>query len=216
MAAEVLTGIGTGDMYLDNNWTEDFKNTRALLAARMQCFVAEAPQVPPEFNPIAERERKALIDQYRASPHATGLDEEDPILHYALVFRCDYSDGDPLRWSPIAVELFMLDFLPRKTTLDALEIRNLPTVLKAWVRFCLEKRALEERWIKETEAAVDRWTSEFRSEVTNPESFGPAKAITHAMMAEGIDFTDRQTVERWMEEFNQRPFEERDEFLRDR
>lgn len=110
----------------------------------------------------------------------------------------------------------MMDFLPRKVSLDAIEIRNVPPVLKAWVRFALGKRGLEERWISETEAAVDRWTPEFRREATDPDSFGPAKAIGQAMMADGIDFTDQRAVDRWIEEFNQRPFEERDEFLGDR
>jgi hypothetical protein len=216
MASEVLTGIGTGDMYIDNDWTDDFKNTRALLAARMRSLVDEPPKVPRDHKPLPERERQGLIDEYLRSDHATGLGAEDSILHHALVFRCDYSDGDPLRWSPIAVEMFMLDFLPRKATLDAIEIRNLPSVLKAWVRFALEKRGLEERWIRETETAVDRWTTEFRKEVTDPDRFGPAKAIGQAMMASGIDLTDQSAVNGWIEEFNQRPFDERDEFLGDR
>lgn len=216
MASEVLTGIGTGDMYIDNDWTDDFKNTRALLAARMRSLVDEPPQVSRDLTPVPERERQALIDEYERSGCATGLEAEDSILHHALVFRCDYCDGNPLRWSPIVVELFMLDFLPRKATLDAIEIRNLPGVLKAWVRFALQKRGLEERWIRETETAVDRWTTEFRKEVTDPESFGPAKAIGQAMMSEGIDLTDQRAVDRWLEDFNNRPFEERDEFLRDR
>ncbi|MDP9222565.1 MAG: hypothetical protein M3P18_01675 [Actinomycetota bacterium] len=109
-----------------------------------------------------------------------------------------------------------MDFLPRKVSLDAVEIRNVPPVLKAWVRFALAKRGLEERWISETEAAVDRWARGFKKEATNPVNFGPAKAIGQAMMAEGIDITDQRAVDRWIEEFNHRPFEERDQFLGDR
>ena len=216
MASEILAGIAMGDMYIDNDWTDGFKDTRALLAARMRSLVAEPPKVPQELHPLSERDRQALVDEYLSSGHATGLDGEDSILHHALVFRCDYSDGDPLRWSPIVVELFMLDFLPRKVTLDATELRNLPRVLQAWVRFALEKRGLGEMWIEETEAAVDRWTTAFRREATDPDNFGTAKAIGNAMMAAGVDLEDRDAVARWMAEFNARPFEERDEFLRDR
>lgn len=216
MASEVLSGIAIGDMYIDNDWTEDFRKTRALLNARMRLLVDDLPEVPPESDPLPEEARGTLVEEFMGSGHATGLDAEDSILHHALVFRCDYSDGDPLRWSPIGVELFMLDFLPRKATLDATEIRNLPAVLKAWARFALAKRGLEERWITETEAAVDRWTTEFRKEVTDPDSFGPAKVVGQAMMAEGIDLTDQDAVQDWIEDFNNRPFEERDEFLRDR
>lgn len=77
-------------------------------------------------------------------------------------------------------------------------------MLKAWVEFALVKRGLEKRWVDETQAAVDRWTTEFGKGVTNPDSFGPAKAIGQAMMADGIDLTDRRSVDSWMEEFNQK------------
>jgi hypothetical protein len=182
----------------------------------MSLLVDEEPRVLSAPDPVSDESRAELIEEFTRSEHATGLEAEDPILHHIMVFRCDYSDGDPLRWSPIAVELFMVDFLPRKATLDAIEIRNLPTVLKAWVEFALVKRGLERRWVDETQAAVDRWTTEFRKEVTNPDSFGPAKAIGQAMMADGIDITDRRSVDGWMEEFNRRPSEERGEFPRDR
>ncbi|MCA1703314.1 MAG: hypothetical protein LC808_08650 [Actinobacteria bacterium] len=216
MASEVLSGIAIGDMYIDNDWTEDFRKTRALLNARMRLLVDDLPEVPPESDPLPEEARGTLVEEFMGSGHATGLDAEDSIAHHALSFRCDYCDGDPLRWSPIGVELFMMDFLPRKVSLDAVEIRNVPAVLKGWVRFALEKRGLEERWISETEAAIDRWARDFKKEATNPHNFGPAKAIGQAMMASGIDLTDQRSVDRWIEDFNNRPFEERDEFLRDR
>lgn len=216
MASEILAGIGMGDTYVDNDWTEDFKKTRALLAARMIRLVDEPPQVPPELEPPPDKIRTEFIEDFMRSEHATRLEAEDSIVHHALAFRCDYSDGDPLRWSPIGVELFMMDYLPRKVSLDAVEIRNTPSVLKAWARFALARKGLEERWITETEAAVDRWAAAFKKEATNPDNFGPAKAIGQAMMADAVDLTDQRSVDRWIEEFNQRPFEERDEFLGDR
>jgi hypothetical protein len=33
------------------------------------------------------------------------------------------------------------------------------------------------------------------------------------MLVDGIDLTDQEAVDRWIEAFNARPFEERDEFL---
>lgn len=48
MASEILSGIGMGDMYIDNEWTEDFRKTRALLYARMRPLVDDLPKVPPD------------------------------------------------------------------------------------------------------------------------------------------------------------------------
>lgn len=52
--------------------------------------------------------------------------------------------------------------------------------------------------------------------MTDQSSFGPAKAITNAMRADGVDLPDGRAVQAWIESFNTRSFEERDEFLRDR
>ena len=43
------------------------------------------------------------------------------------------------------------------------------------MRFALTKRGLEERWIAETEQAVDQFAGDFRSAATDAEQFGPAK-----------------------------------------
>jgi hypothetical protein len=79
-----------------------------------------------------------------------------------------------------------------------------------------EGLALDERWINATETAVDRWATAFKKEVTDPDSFGPAKAIGLAMTADEMDVTDERSVDRWIKEFNRGPLEERDEFLGDR
>jgi hypothetical protein len=41
--------------------------------------------------------------------------------------------------------MFMLDFLTRKVALDMQEIRALPDVLRAWVRFALAAARLDDR-----------------------------------------------------------------------
>lgn len=211
MAARVLAAIEMGDLYVDNDWTPDFKKTRALLRTRMRGLpVASLPHPPP---PPDERAREALVAEFLAGPHAPAVTEAEAIVDHCLRARCDYGDGDPLRWSPIVVELFMLDYLPRKAILDAGEIRALPEVLAGWVRFALSRRGLEERWIAETEDAVRRHTPAFRQAVTDHSNFGPAKAILNALLAAGVDPMDKRAVDAWMEDFNSRPVEERDEFF---
>lgn len=213
MAARVTAAIRAGDRYLDNDWTPGFKQLRAFLLARMRRLPAAPLPEPPE--PPDEEARAALTARFLASPFAP----KDPgpevasIVGHCLDARCDYGDGDPLRWSPTVVELFMLDFLPRKATLDAAEIRAVPDVLAAWVRFALTERGLEERWIAETERTVRTLAPEFRRAATDPSRFGPAKALVHAMMADGVDLTDARAVQAWIDAFNERPLEERDALL---
>ncbi len=213
MASRVLAAIRTGDLYLDDDWTPGFKDLRALLLARMRLLPAAPLPEPPE--PPDEEARSALLARFLASPFAP----KDPgpevasIVGHCLDARCDHGDGDPLRWSPIVVELFMLDFLPRKATLDAAEIRALPEVLAAWVRFALTERGLEERWIAEAERTVRKLAPGFRRAATDPSRFGPAKALALAMLADGVDLTDQEAVHAWIRAFNARPEAEREAFF---
>lgn len=210
MAGELLFGIETGDMYIENDLTDDFKTHRGILRSRLRTL---GQPEEPRREVFGEAGKKALIREFLHSNHAHGLDESTDLIEFALAARCDDGDGDPLRWSPIVVELFMMDFLPRKVTLDTGQIRALPDLLRRWVRFCLEKKGLEDRWISQTESAVDRWAPEFKRAATDPGSFGMAKSVGQAMLAAGVDLTDQSAVDRWITQFNDRPIEERDEIL---
>jgi hypothetical protein len=214
LAGIVRAAIASGDMYLDNDWTPEFKELRALLLARMRGLPAA---VPPETVPPDDIAREVLVEEFLATKDAPPDDDVTrAILDHCLTARCDFGDGDPLRWSPTVVEMFLLDFLPRKAALDTGQIRAIPDVLRRWVAFALERRGLERRWIDETQATIERFTPEFRRAVTDQSNFGPAKAMMNAMRADGVDLLDEEAVQSWIDAFNARPFEERDEFLRDR
>jgi hypothetical protein len=210
-AGVAAAAIASGDMYLDNDWTQDFKELRALLRARVRGL----PQsVPSAADPPDDAAREALVDEFLSTADAPPDDDVTrAVLDHCLSARCDFGDGDPLRWSPTVVEMFLLDFLPRKAALDARQIGAILDVLRRWVAFCLERRGLERRWIEETQAMVDELAPAFRRAVTDPSSFGPAKAMASAMLADGVDLTDPEAVQAWIEAFNARPFEERDAFL---
>lgn len=212
-ATRITQAIATGDLFVDNDWTREFKETRALLRARMRLLPAVALPRPPE--PLDERARAALIQEFLASPHAPEADEAPAVVEHCLAARCDYGDGDPLRWSPTGVELFLLDYLPRKAILDDDEIAALPGVLSGWVRFALQKRGLAERFIAEAEEAVKEFVPEFRRAVSDPTSFGPAKTMMLAMRADGVDFLDQQAVDAWIADFNALPQDERDKLSGD-
>jgi hypothetical protein len=211
LAARVLAAIDTGDMYIDNAWTDEFRELRALLLSRM----AQLPAIVlPEPVVASDDEREAIIDAFLASPGAPADDDSTRgILDQCLTARCDFGDGDPFRWSPIVVEMFLLDYLPRKGTLDVGQIRALPDVLRGWIRYALTRRGVDERHIEGAVAVVGELEAEFRRQVTDPNNFGLAKAISSAMLTDGVDLLDEEAVGAWIEGFNARPFEQRDDFL---
>ena len=211
MARRVIDAIASGDLYLDNDWTPEFKRFRALLLARMRSLPISPAIDPPE--PLGDDERDVLIGEFLASGSVAGDEEADIIASHCLDYLCDYLSDDPFRWSPIVVEQFLLDYLPRKVSLTMGQIRQLSRVLRAWVRFALTKRGLDERWIVETEEAVDQFAADFRRAATDADEFGLAKTLGMAILADGIDPLDQAAVDRWIEEFNRRPLSERDRLL---
>jgi hypothetical protein len=211
-ATLILRAIEVGDQYLDNDWTPEFKHTRATLRARMYRLNASPIRDAPE--PLSQVERDAIIDAFLADAFLAGPEVAERIASHALDYACDYTpDGDPYRWSPIVVECFLLDWLPRKALLDTGAIRAMADILKAWVSFALKRRGLAEAKIVETREAVDRFTPEFRRVATDQRNFGPAKSLVSAMMASGVDLTNQAAVDTWIEDFNQGPVEQRDELF---
>ena len=77
-------------------------------------------------------------------------------------FGADYGPGDPLRWSPVSVEIVLVDWFPRKVVDDVERLARLPDVLRAFIRYCHAERGIREALTTETLEAVDRWEPEYR------------------------------------------------------
>src|SRR5205807_220460 len=91
--------------------------------------------------PLAQtlaRWREAEADGVALRPAAV------TVCHSLIAYRCDYGDGDPLRWSPTLAGLCLLDHFPVKVCLDAPDVALVPDVLAAWVAFAARRRRLPE------------------------------------------------------------------------
>lgn len=94
--------------------------------------------------------RRSLVAEFRRSTHASGSGSFANLARYLVDFKGDYRDGDPLRWSPILVEIALADWFPRKLNLDDDEIDALAGILRRWIRFAGEKSGLSEEAVLET------------------------------------------------------------------
>jgi hypothetical protein len=135
----------------------------------------------PNWN--AERLRK-LTDRFFASPYGAGLDDADHrnLLGSLLWFGTDYGPGDPLRWSPVAVEIVLIDWIPRKIVADIAYLAKAPALLRAFIRFCHHERKIRPGLTDETLAAVDEYEPEYQQIIAAPRPQGPA-ALLAAMGA---------------------------------
>lgn len=122
----------------------------------------------PEWD---EDDRRRLTTSFLSSP--TGRDlAADPdaadIVDTIIWFACDYGPGDPLRWSPVAVEILLMDWFPRKIVADVRYLAKLPDVVRAFIRYAHRERSIPGYLTTETLEAVDRWEPEYRRAVARP------------------------------------------------
>lgn len=134
--------------------------------------------VRPDWS---EEAREELVEDFLASRFAAGLANDDArdLAHVMVWFACDYGPGDPLRWSPVAVELFLTDFLARKALFAQATLQRGPTVLAAFVRYAHDQRGIRSELTADTLDSIERHGPTFRRQLKGeraPEGFGQALA----------------------------------------
>ena len=203
-------GLTMLDLYLDPPIDDEVPRLAPLLRSRLS-LLPPAREIPwPEVKAGA---RRSLVAEFRGSSNAPGAAAAASLARYLVDFKCDSHDGDPLRWSPIVVEIALADWFPRKVSLEDPEVDALPDVLRRWIRFAGEKRRLSEAAIAETLDAVDTFEPEYLAAMRDPNAAGPAKGLVRAMREAGVDLTDKRAVNAWILAFNAMPVEQRDRIL---
>jgi hypothetical protein len=163
---------------------------RALLASRLA-------SMPPAANTGLEEldaeGRDFLVAEFLGSPEAADLLSEPAavtVCHSLIAYRCDYGDGDPLRWSPTLAGLCLLDHFPVKVSLDAPDVALVPDVLAAWVAFAARRRNLPEAALARILDVIDTCRGDFPVAMSDAARYSPAKRSAMDLLHHGVDLTD--------------------------
>jgi hypothetical protein len=126
----------------------------------------------PEWS---EEDQQSLSESFFASPFASELQDRDfrQLFESFLWFGCDYGPGDPLRWSPVAVEMLLADWIPRKIMADVEYLSKAPALLRAFIQYAHEAREIPSRLTVETLAAVDQWEPDYQRLIRSKRPQGP-------------------------------------------
>jgi hypothetical protein len=127
----------------------------------------------------SEADRQQLAERFFDSPFGAPIDDEDhrSLLESILWFGCDYGPGDPLRWSPVAVEILLDDWIPRKIVADTEYLAKAPAVLRAFIRYCDAARGISARLTEETLGAVDEWEPDYQEAIRTKRPQGPVALL---------------------------------------
>lgn len=188
--AELAQAVRLTDVMFPRQEEEGYVATRALVWSRCR---AHLPSLE-DWEPPPALDREPIIAEFIAS----GAPDDATTRSLAELFL-SYGEGyitaGPLCWSPQQVELFLTDWVLRKTVLDAEERERLPATLKRWVRFALGRRGVPETWIEPVIEAVDDCREEFDEAFDDDSAWGPAKMLAGELERRGVDMTDRAAVD---------------------
>src|SRR5262249_3406178 len=120
------------------------------------------------------REEKAGYPVLR-SDFGKPLDDADHrgLLDQFLWFGTDYGPGDPLRWSPVAVEILLADWIPRKIVAEVSYLSKAPGLLRAFAGFCAAGANTRRALTQGTRAAVAEHEPHYQRVIRSPRPQGP-------------------------------------------
>ena len=142
--ARVEAALDMLDHTLDPPVSEDVHAMRALIDVRLR-LLPSGFELPETYVEVTLEERDALLEDFLASPEGRrwrGDEDAEYAARLAIDFGADYNHGGPLRWSPVVVEIFMLDWLARKITEEPAFFERVPEVLGDWVRYAGRRRGV--------------------------------------------------------------------------
>ncbi|MGH3584778.1 MAG: DUF6398 domain-containing protein [Pseudonocardia sp.] len=115
----------------------------------------------PEWDDDASA---ALTQRFLATERGAGFADEDGrnLLDSLMWFRTGYGFGDPQLWSPAAVEILFLDWIPRKIIDEGALLARMPDLLRAFIRFNHDDRGLRPELTAEVLAAVDDYEPHYQ------------------------------------------------------
>ena len=204
-AGRIDAAIALTEMTLEPPVADDYARLRGLALLRVDEVSHFEPV--PERDEMPSEERDVLRDEFLASPEGRDFapDGDDAwAASLAINFCADYVDGRPLRWSPVVVELFMANWIPRKVLADKGLFERVPAVLDAWVRFAGRKAGTPEWAVTATREAIPRWRAAMVERGSDPAAGGPAKQFLTAAKAAGIDVEDGDALSTFIAGWNAR------------
>ncbi|MEW2589169.1 hypothetical protein AB0893_02060 [Micromonospora aurantiaca] len=210
MHAEVSRHLAVTDDLTELPAQGSLATDRALVGARLAALPGPTPPAGPAvMPPPTDEERTRLVRAFLDSPEATrfGLPEvadgELASLHFCLGLLLDHAasfpDADPMRWSPMVAELFLLDWVHRRAVLDMDDAAMLPRVLRAWAAYAARQRGLSQSAAARTDEAITEMVPEFARLYSTGERRSPATAAVAQLMADGVDPDDPEALNAWIE-----------------
>lgn len=181
-------------------------------AAAGEPYAVDAGEDEDAFFAAVEELRDRFEAYVKASiaPPSPVWEAGDFVVSSLLEWKGGYADGRLVHWTRGTIAEYLLEFFPRKVTADDELIERTPACVAAFVEFLAAEGLLTGDPVASLSAACSELAVEFEVACRDEGNWGLAKSMGAHMLAEGVDLGDEHAVERWMSDFNARPYAERD------
>lgn len=171
--ARIEQAIETGRTMHPPFETDTWPSARPLAEWMLRRMPAGGVGYPDPGEMIDELDTSALVDQLADASGSADFDTRDgsddrDIAETLLELTANDLGGDPLRWTPVTVEILLTDLFPRKVDADRRYLSRVPEVMRTVIALAHTMREVPAALTAETLESVDRFEPEYRSLTGTP------------------------------------------------
>lgn len=180
--------------------TDTWPQCRAIIEWMLRML--PAGDSTPEAPTWTDSDRAALANDFFGSSYGAGFDHDDErqLFESIMWFGTDYGPGDPLRWSPINVEILLADWVPGKILAGRDFLAKLPELLRAFIAYGHNRQGISSALTSETLDAVGNWEPVYYEAIRSDVPQSTAQQFAQMLSAElgsvyGADYGDEFDAE---------------------
>jgi hypothetical protein len=172
-----------------------------------------------QFHPDDEKAfyaaRDELLDRFAGWAVQAAPDADPGLMQFALDYKWGYGDGHLGRWITADLHDLLIDWFPRKVTLDPHDVELVVPTMRVYLDWLKEAGLLDPASDRPAalRATLERLAPRFPAAMDDPSRHGLAKSFFGLLQAGGVDVTDQEAVSGFVAGFNQLPEEDRQRLL---
>ena len=210
LRAEVYEAIERTDAMPQPPGAQAYLDQWAFLLARIRALPEGGRSGRPE--PLTEVARDELVQTFMTDTgddlaRARNVDRAVVArgARLAIDYAVDVNSGDPLRWSPVAAERFLIHWIPDQPDVPADVASWLPEVLTAFTDFAWTYQDAPPANAQATRTAIEMMSRAYSDKMLGGGAAESMEDVLKRMVAAGVDPSDDAAVRAWLERYVDQP-----------
>ena len=135
------------------------------------------------------------------------------VVNQLIDAKRNYLGGSPDKWTPMEMSQVLFEIYPAKVMLEPADLPVVPVVAAQLMRVLASADPHDDKMLGEVADVIEGQVTLFVSQMSDEDNWSFGKRMWSTATAEGVDLDDQAAINAWMEDFNSRSFEERDQIL---